>query len=668
MANLPVREMVLYKHGVGFFVRQGQLEGHSAVLTFRADEINDVLKSLAVFDQGGGQVLGIHYDTPMDRQHRLKSSSINLSQTGTLHDLISDLRGRQVTMVFETTPGTLQEITGRVIGLDNPMVEQQKPVARMNDVPVTILILAENGQTYVFPLDALRTFTIHDAQSEHDLSYFLDTSMTEDDRRPVSIRLSDGAHDLVVYYVAPSPTWRVSYRLVAESDDTGSKGKALLQGWGLFDNRLDEDLNDVKVTLVAGQPISFVYDLYTSKIPQRPVVEDENRVAPGPVEYEAQMDYMLGDVGEEESSRMSSKRLRRSAPASRSGAVFSAAAPEMDMEAAAASVKPGSEGKATGETFQYIVTSPVTVKRGESALVPIIGSEVQYERELLYNRAKLPDYPVAAIRFTNSSGLTLERGPVTVVEDGDYRGEAVLPFTKENNEVYLPYAVELGVRVRQAPKHYTETFGLKISESYIRLEQYRFRQITYILENTTADEKIITVEAPLDKDYELVDTPAPTAETLHHRRWQVTVAARRQSEFVRKERQRTYTHVKIEELKYHHLDKYLKEGWLSDALYGELSDMLDALAEATKIKGQIQILRAEREELYKKQEEIRKNLGALQATGKEADLRNRILSQLEETQNSLDAIDAEIKASETTIETLEAKAEDIIKALGETTK
>src|SRR6185503_12427633 len=79
MAQLAVREMVLYKHGVGFFVREGDVSGESTALTFRQEEINDVLKSLAVFDRGGGQILGIHYQTPMDKAARLASSSIRLS-------------------------------------------------------------------------------------------------------------------------------------------------------------------------------------------------------------------------------------------------------------------------------------------------------------------------------------------------------------------------------------------------------------------------------------------------------------------------------------------------------------------------------------------------------------------------------------------------------------
>ncbi|MBC7814004.1 MAG: hypothetical protein H7175_22820, partial [Burkholderiales bacterium] len=106
MTTLPVREMVLYKHGVGFFVRAGAVSGEDVTLTFRHDEINDVLKSLTAFDNAGGQVLGIHYQTPMDINARLANSSIRLSDTASARDLLRDLRGRKVTLTFEITPGT----------------------------------------------------------------------------------------------------------------------------------------------------------------------------------------------------------------------------------------------------------------------------------------------------------------------------------------------------------------------------------------------------------------------------------------------------------------------------------------------------------------------------------------------------------------------------------
>ena len=91
-------------------------------------------------------------------------------------------------------------------------------------------------------------------------------------------------------YIAPAPTWRVSYRLVVEDKDehsaeseTNAAKKALLLGWGIFDNRLEEDLKEISLSLVAGMPISFVYDLYTPFIPNRPEIKEEGRVAAAPV-------------------------------------------------------------------------------------------------------------------------------------------------------------------------------------------------------------------------------------------------------------------------------------------------------------------------------------------------------------------------------------------------
>src|SRR5581483_6908508 len=98
-----------------------------------------------------------------------------------------------------------------------------------------------------------------------------------------------------------------------------------------------------------------------------------------------------------------------------------------------------------GELFEYRVTVPVTVKRGASALAPIVSVQVAYRRELPFNERKLAAHPVAALRFANASGLVLERGPAVVHIDGAYHGEAMLPFTKTGAEVYLAYAVELGI-------------------------------------------------------------------------------------------------------------------------------------------------------------------------------------------------------------------------------
>src|SRR5437588_1977833 len=185
----------------------------------------------------------------------------------------------------------VEEVSGRLLGIDLPPAET--PLAA-----TTVPVLDEAADTVTtVPLDRVRRVILRDERGAHDLRFFLDSSRSDEAQRTITVRLSPGDHDLTVSYVAPSPTWRVGYRLVAESapgpptgsdaaPDEARDGELVLQGWGLFDNTWEEDLDEVDVTLVAGQPISFVYDLATARVPRRPVVHDAARVAAAPVEFE----------------------------------------------------------------------------------------------------------------------------------------------------------------------------------------------------------------------------------------------------------------------------------------------------------------------------------------------------------------------------------------------
>lgn len=649
MAELPVREMTLYKHGVGFFRREGTVEGEEVALTFRHDAINDVLKSLVVFDRGAGSVLGIHYQTPLDPDLIEADSSIQLSDRASLRDLLRDLRGRRVELTVDG-----EVVRGRMVGLDLIDAAEQ-PLASM----LVSLSREPGGEVAVFRLGDLRGVRLLDDRARHDLHFFLDSSLSEDLSRTVSVRLSPGEHDLVVTYVAPSPTWRVSYRVVAESGEDGAEGSALLQGWGLFDNRLDEDLNGVQVTLVAGQPISFIYDLYSSRIPERPVVADEARTAPGPVEFRGTRRKM------ERAAPADAAYAREEAVAARAAGPAAMPAPARDFGRAEAALEPVAEGREAGEFFEYVVTMPVSVRRGESALVPILGADVEYSRELLYNGAKLPRHPVVALRFVNSTGLTLERGPATLVEGGEYRGEAVIPFTKAGGEVYLAFAVELGVRVTERSAQHTEMAGLSIREGYLLINEYQVQATTYRLENETDEDKQVTIEAPVVGQYELYGTPAPLVETATERRWRVDVQAHSAAEFVRRERRLTTRHEQVQDLTYRRLQRYLHDRWLDEATFDKLNALLDNLARIEQAREEQDALKQERGGIYEREAQLRENLGALKPAGQEGHLRARVLQQLEASEDRLDQIDRRTAELEEQIEQAEARTEAILAELEE---
>lgn len=635
MTNLPLSRMTLYKHGVGYFERRGPVSGEQLSLTFHESQMNDLLKSLTVIDQGEGQVLGIDYPTPQSREERLAGNSIRLRQGSSLRDLLTSLRGRQVTLLLDQE----ERHEGRLLGIDEL---DEQPLA------TALVSLLENDgeQALAFPLGRVLGVRVRDENAARDLHFFLDTAMAQDDYRQVTVRLSPGEHDLLVSYVAPAPTWRVSYRLVGGAGDD-DESEFLLLAWGIFDNQLEEDLEGIELTLVAGMPISFVYDLHTPFTPERPEVAEEARVAPGPVAFDAPLQ----------------KRALEAAPAQAFAMPAAEAAP-MDMRAelrGAALVT--TTGEARGEQFQYRIGTPVTVGRGQSALAPIIAADLPGKRELLYNSRQMPAHPVAVLRLHNTSELTLERGPVTVIAGDGYAGEAILPYTAAGAEFYVPYAVELNVRVREEVNHRNEIRSVYFQDAYLVVEQWDIRQRDYSVVNKTAEPKRILIEHPRQGNYKLFDSQQPVETTPEQ--WRFALDAPPQQEAVLRvqERQLISRRETIEQQSYQQLSRYLQAGLLDQEIHDTLVTLLRLAEQHQEVEAELQKIEQQRQQLYASQEQIRQNLQALGAAGKEGALRSDFVARLQRSEQQLEALQATEAAAKERRAALERELEERLAAL-----
>jgi hypothetical protein len=643
MSKLPIREIVMYKHGVAFFVREGETSEQEVSFQFRPEEMNDVLKSLTVFDRKGGHINGIYFQNPVSKLDRLEDSTIDLSDFGSLRDLIRDLRGQAITIQYAEAD-KIKSLLGRLIGIESGNKGDER-----------LTILANDGQVRILRLDDLRSFRITDDTTNRELSYFLDSNIMEDKRRSVTVRLNEGEHQLVAYYIAPSPTWRVSYRIVAESTPDSTKGKALLQGWGIFDNQLDEDLENVRLTLIAGQPISFIYNLYSSYRPDRAFISEENRNI-APMEFErgitlpASPVTMAGFADFDSDERTLSKGIS-------GGARYRLSAPE-------AATPTNTETKDMGELFQYLVLTPVTVKRGESALVPIVSTSLEYERILLFNPTKNESNPVVTMKFTNTSDTTLERGPITVVEDGTYKGEAILPFTKSNNAFYVPFALELSVKIAHAVSNTVQLFGLNFEGGFLIEQIYRINTHTFTIENHTNKPQVLTLEnANLsNQNFELFDSQVPSETTLSDYRWDIPLETTGIKIFVIKYRQLQSQRYSIVNLSYRKLQEYLDGKILETKKHAILKEVLDTIALKQNLNERKTRLEADITGIQNQNEELRKNLGIL----KESDetFRARLLKQLEESDARLTDIYREIKTTQNKVQACDTRVETLINSLG----
>src|ERR1700691_5509040 len=118
-ADLPVREVILYKHGVGYFERSGELKaGETARLDFKAEDMNDVLKSLTLTDRGGGKINGVRYDAsePIDR--RLEDFPFSLGQASSLAVFLDQMKGARLELRLGTETAAGAIVGARVIRPD----------------------------------------------------------------------------------------------------------------------------------------------------------------------------------------------------------------------------------------------------------------------------------------------------------------------------------------------------------------------------------------------------------------------------------------------------------------------------------------------------------------------------------------------------------------------
>src|SRR5580692_5508247 len=110
-ADLPIREVILYKHGVGFFERAGKLEsGDTARLDFKAEDMNDVLKSLTITDRAGGKISGVRYDASEPLEERLKNFPFAVGEDSTLAAFLDQMKGARIELKQFKPGGSVETV------------------------------------------------------------------------------------------------------------------------------------------------------------------------------------------------------------------------------------------------------------------------------------------------------------------------------------------------------------------------------------------------------------------------------------------------------------------------------------------------------------------------------------------------------------------------------
>jgi len=295
----------------------------------------------------------------------------------------------------------------------------------------------------------------------------------------------------------------------------------------------------------------------------------------------------------------------------------------------------GVVGDDRGALFAYHVGHPVSVARGQSAMVPIVSKRLPARRDLLYNQAKLPAHPVASLRLTNETGLTLERGPVTVLDAGDYVGEAVLSFTRAGGELIVPYAVELGITVSEQSRAERRLRTVHIRNEYLVYEEYDLRIRSYDLVSGLDHPAEVMVEQPRLAHYDLADTRSPDEESAGFARWRVACPPQARTKFAVTERRLVSRQEQVRGLTGPRLKELLRDGLLDARAAKALEGVLDLYRQIDEAQTSLRQIEQEREAIYKQQRQIQGNLQPLGREGDEGALRKRYVASLGQLEDAL---------------------------------
>ena len=284
-AALPLTHVILFSSGVGYFQREGIVDGDARIdMTFRANDVNDLLKSLVLQDLDGGRVSAVSYDSQEPVEKTLKSFALDLTYNPTVGQLLNQARGEKLEVtVQQTAAGQPAVMTGIILGMESKQVPHGKD--RVVESDLLNLLCAEGLRTV--KLSDIQRLRFLNAGLDAELRRALEVLASSHDSQKKVISLNfkgAGKRRVKVGYVVENPIWKASYRLV---QNKLKKIGPLLQGWALVENTSDEDWKDVKVALVSGRPISFQMDLYQPLFIPRPMVEPERFASLRPPTYNA---------------------------------------------------------------------------------------------------------------------------------------------------------------------------------------------------------------------------------------------------------------------------------------------------------------------------------------------------------------------------------------------
>ncbi|MDZ4865880.1 MAG: DUF4139 domain-containing protein [Alphaproteobacteria bacterium] len=503
-----LRRVMLSTGGVGYFEYEARVSGTAELqLPVRMDQVDDVLKSIVVFDDKGNTgFVQLPSRAPLSDIFRgLPFGPAALESNAALIDA---LKGAEVAVRASDS------ISGRVVSV-------VKEEVRLPDGDAT----TTHHRVGVMTSSGLKQFVLEEASSisfsDPVLTKQINQALAsvaehrEGQGRTLKIRANgEGSRTVTIAYVVEAPLWKSSYRVT-----TLTGGKAHLQGWAILENVTGNDWVDVDLTVVTGNPVTFRQALYATYYVDRPEIPVEvlGRILPRPDEGS------VNARGEGYADAAPAPAMAPPPPPRPESVAVTGSRARMDKKDSDGMIAGGNTGKpiaaesteaATQVTFHMPFT--VTVMNGQSLAVPIIDKEVPGDLVSLYQPETHARHPLAALKLTNASGTSLPPGVLTLYQTSaagtDYVGDAQLSTLPDAEARMLAFALDQKILIDREDKAEQRISKATLANGIFKASVVDQRTTIYTIKGAAKEDRRVVVEHPRAAGWELVTPDSKNAE------------------------------------------------------------------------------------------------------------------------------------------------------------
>ncbi|MET1415044.1 DUF4139 domain-containing protein [Roseibium sp. HPY-6] len=638
--NGPITSITLSSGGLAEIVRKADIDSSGEIaMTVPLEQVNDILKSIVVYDEAG-VVEGLSLPGPNPMGETFKNLPFTATDLQSPVTLLSRLQGTQVELEKE---GTVVE--GLVMGVSI--------LNRGDEGQIGVASILSEGSIVSVDLEADTVVRFMDREIREKITKALSAvgSGKSDGARTVTLKIAgEGAREVAVSYVVPTPIWKTAYRVVMLPDD-----EARLQAWAVLENASGEDWDGVSVTLSSGAPVTLKQRLHDLYWRQRPEVAVD--VAGG---YVPRVDS--GATPSMGAGALVEERMMKRAEVARNGvqALFAApsapapAAP-MDTEMAAAQVGQAEEGAVTAF---FSLPETVDLENGETLSAPIVDAVVSAESVSVFQPESGGDHPVAAIMIRNETDTSLPKGILTVYDrEEGYVGDAQISGMPAGELRLASFATDRKVTIAAETRPTQEITAVKVSDGILTATVKETSTTTYTVKGAPDDDRQVIIEHPFWEGWQMSSPDYLDSTRTHYRLKRSVPEGETIAMTVRMDRTLEERHTLFNS------DRAALMTLVRRVPDKGNADKLEALAqlqaERTRLQARIQRLERDKNEEINNQQRHRSNLAALSAG---SDLYKRSLKKLGDSETRIEVLETEAATLRESLVDLRQQLADQIRA------